>query len=293
MTTTTDVDARGQMAAAELRSAVEGVRVPATPPRAAPRKRVTLAFAALLLVGAVIVAVAARDEAPTTVITGIPAPLRRLVPTYVPDGSTLYRTEPGVPDGLRVTTAVFASTPRQVRGRGELMVNIQTFETGSSTDTEGGIDTSVRGRAARIHEYSIDNDETLRMLTWLEDDHTRVLLSSTTMDDAAILAAAEALQVVDGTVANQVVGNLSLLSRRSSADQRETRTIGIRNRQTQQLVIVNIFRVSASDVADWLPGREVDVEGHKAWMAHQPNGDTENPGHVVTISWLPSPDIRV
>lgn len=294
MTTTTDVDARGQLAAAELRSAVADIRVPATTPHPAPRKRrVTFAFAALLVLSAVIVAVAVRDEAPTKLTTGVPTALPRFVPTYMPDGSALYRTVSSTPPDLRLTTAVFSSTPRPVRGRGELMVNVRTLDGGFDPDIGDGTSASVRGHAARTQEYSIDNGETLRVLWWLENANTWVDVQSATMDGEALLAAAEELQVVDGAVANQDVGGLSVLSRRSSDDQRETRTLRLRTGQPEQFLYITTTRVTATDIVDWLPGKEVDVRGHKAWMSHQPLGGSETRGLVVTISWSPSPDIRV
>lgn len=293
MTTTADVDARGQMAAAELRAAVDNLRVPSPPLEGAPRKRqIALAFAALLLVGAGLAVVVARDDAPTKLTTGVPAALPRLVPTFVPDGTTVYRTDAAPPQGLRIATTLFASTPRQVRGRAELMVTVRTMDGGFDPDIDEGTETSVRGHDARIKEYPIDNGKTLRVVWWLEDTNTWVELQSATMDGEALRSMAEELQIADGAVADQVVRGLSVLLRRSSADPLETRAITLRDGQPEHFLYIAAVRssITAATTAEWLPGREVDVQGHKAWLSHEPLID---PRVAVAISWSLSPDVRV
>ena len=293
MTTTADVDARGQMAAAELHAAVANLRVPTTLREGSPRKRrMTLAFAALLLVGAVLAVVIAHDDAPTKLTTAVPAALPRLVPTYVPDGSAVYRTESVTPEGMRFTTTLFASTPRQVRGRAELMVTVRTMAGGFNPDIGEGTETIVHGHDARTKEYSIDNGETLRAVWWLEDTNTWVDVQSATMDSEALVSVAEALQIADGAVANQVVGGLSVLLRRSSPDQHETRALTLRDGQPEQFLYISAVRSpnTAATTAEWLPGREVDVQGHKAWLSHEP---IIEPRVAVAISWSLSSDVRV
>ena len=168
----------GRMAAEELRSAVQDLHVPDTRREPAPRKRrVTLA----LRHSSSSEWSLPRWPSATTIRPRSPRPQGYCLCSCPPTcPMAALSTDPSKPtSGLSSHDRRICehTTPGSRAGR---VVDQREHHRRRRLSNDGGVEATVNGHAARLYEYPIDNDQTLRIVMWIEEAKTSVVVTSTT-----------------------------------------------------------------------------------------------------------------
>lgn len=296
------IDQLGRDAGAELRQRTEGATVPVLPAR-----RRNPAFIRLAVAGAAVVVIAFgaasiraehHAEPATQTSASDPEPLPSLVPAELPPDATVTRgAEVGRDTASRFW--VFATGGIARRGVGELLVTIHdapgvggALAAPPVSDAENG-ERIANGRRFVLASVPVDNGQTWRSLAWAVDDDAFASAQTTTLTADELIEHASGLVITDREVRSTTIGQLQLAQSSISAEVSERREIEVLT-TPDRFLRVGTYRITTEPIPEWMPGREIKIDGSRAWLSHQPFQAT---GRVweraATLSWPISPRVRV